>query len=105
MLIKQSHTSALTQVWCSELQGIWSGMLGGIFLQTIILVVITALTNWNKEVSSLKFCISSLFVVKLKRKILYMLFIFQVISKHIAYMQAEQAESRVKKWGGSAAEH
>lgn len=92
-------------MWCSDLQGIWSGMLGGIFLQTTILVVITAITNWNKEVSSLKFYISVLFIVKLKRKILYMLFIFQVISKLIAYMQAEQAESRVRKWGGSAAEH
>lgn len=44
-------------------EGIWGGMLGGICLQTIILVVITSLTNWNTE--------------------------------------AEQAESRVKRWGGS----
>ncbi|XVE69959.1 hypothetical protein DITRI_Ditri10aG0033100 [Diplodiscus trichospermus] len=47
--------------------GIWSGMIGGIALQTLILVVITSLTNWKKE--------------------------------------AEQAESRVKRWGGSTGEH
>ncbi|OMO74987.1 Multi antimicrobial extrusion protein [Corchorus olitorius] len=47
--------------------GIWSGMIGGIVLQTLILVAITALTNWNKE--------------------------------------ADEAESRVKRWGGSAGEH
>ncbi|KAI5656001.1 hypothetical protein M9H77_24794 [Catharanthus roseus] len=29
--------------------GVWGGMTGGIFLQTIILIVITALTNWQKE--------------------------------------------------------
>ncbi|XP_077214915.1 protein DETOXIFICATION 33-like [Tasmannia lanceolata] len=47
-------------------EGIWSGMIGGIVLQTIILVVVTSCTNWNKE--------------------------------------AAQAEERVKKWGGTAAE-
>ncbi|KAK9155102.1 hypothetical protein Sjap_002582 [Stephania japonica] len=30
--------------------GIWSGMLIGIFLQTIVLVVLTARTKWNREV-------------------------------------------------------
>ncbi|KAK4480312.1 hypothetical protein RD792_013381 [Penstemon davidsonii] len=29
--------------------GIWGGMLGGIVLQTLILVVITSTRNWNKE--------------------------------------------------------
>ncbi|XWS14626.1 hypothetical protein CRYUN_Cryun35bG0025500 [Craigia yunnanensis] len=47
--------------------GIWSGMIGGIVLQTIILIVVTSLTNWNKE--------------------------------------AEEAETRVKRWGGSTGEH
>ncbi|KAK0576970.1 hypothetical protein LWI29_026059 [Acer saccharum] len=47
-------------------EGIWSGMIGGICLQTIILIVVTSLTNWNTE--------------------------------------AEQAESRVRKWGGSIIE-
>ncbi|XP_010530370.1 PREDICTED: protein DETOXIFICATION 33-like [Tarenaya hassleriana] len=47
-------------------QGIWSGMVAGICLQTIILIVIIYLTNWNKE--------------------------------------AEQAESRVRRWGGSTVE-
>ncbi|KAI4388410.1 hypothetical protein MLD38_000737 [Melastoma candidum] len=45
-------------------EGIWSGMIGGICLQTIILIVVTSITNWKRE--------------------------------------AEQAESRVRKWGGSA---
>ncbi|XP_010684414.2 protein DETOXIFICATION 33 [Beta vulgaris subsp. vulgaris] len=44
--------------------GVWGGMIGGICLQTIILIVITAFTNWKKEV--------------------------------------DEAESRVRKWGGSA---
>lgn len=43
-------------------EGIWSGMIGGIVLQTIILIVVTSITNWRKE--------------------------------------AEEADSRVKKWGG-----
>ncbi|GKV29843.1 hypothetical protein SLEP1_g38733 [Rubroshorea leprosula] len=47
-------------------EGIWSGMIGGIVLQTIILIIITARTKWESE--------------------------------------AEQAESRVRKWGGSIAE-
>ncbi|XVF73671.1 hypothetical protein PTKIN_Ptkin13bG0001700 [Pterospermum kingtungense] len=46
--------------------GIWSGMIGGIVLQTLILITVTSLTNWNKE--------------------------------------AEVAESRVKRWGGSTGE-
>ncbi|XLT26364.1 hypothetical protein HN873_057656 [Arachis hypogaea] len=46
-------------------EGIWSGMIGGIALQTIILIIVTSVTNWRKE--------------------------------------ADVAESRVKKWGGSTA--
>ncbi|XP_014503418.1 protein DETOXIFICATION 33-like [Vigna radiata var. radiata] len=45
--------------------GIWSGLIAGIVLQTIILIVITSITNWKKE--------------------------------------AEEAEGRVRKWGGSIA--
>ncbi|XP_031252728.1 protein DETOXIFICATION 33 [Pistacia vera] len=48
-------------------EGIWGGMIGGICLQTIILIVVTSITNWKTE--------------------------------------AEQAESRVRKWGGSIADH
>ncbi|KAL3322749.1 hypothetical protein AABB24_040043 [Solanum stoloniferum] len=33
-------------------KGIWSGMLGGTVMQTIILILITARTDWNKEVES-----------------------------------------------------
>ncbi|GLT92176.1 hypothetical protein SLE2022_100270 [Rubroshorea leprosula] len=47
-------------------EGIWSGMIGGIVLQTIILIIITVRTKWESE--------------------------------------AEQAESRVRKWGGAIAE-
>ncbi|KAK3015126.1 hypothetical protein RJ639_006276 [Escallonia herrerae] len=47
--------------------GIWGGMIGGICLQTIILIVVTSLTNWTKE--------------------------------------ANEAESRVKRWGGAIANH
>ncbi|ONI32774.1 hypothetical protein PRUPE_1G384800 [Prunus persica] len=46
-------------------EGIWSGMIGGIALQTLILIVVVSLTNWNKE--------------------------------------ADEAESRVQKWGGGVA--
>lgn len=48
-------------------EGIWSGMIGGIGLQTLILIVITSITNWRKE--------------------------------------ADEAASRVIKWGGSTGEH
>ncbi|XP_057426832.1 protein DETOXIFICATION 33 [Lotus japonicus] len=46
-------------------EGIWSGMIGGTVLQTIILIIVTSVTNWKKE--------------------------------------AEQAEGRMKRWGGSIA--
>ncbi|KAK4744051.1 hypothetical protein SAY87_010363 [Trapa incisa] len=29
--------------------GIWSGMIGGICLQTLILIVVTSITNWKRE--------------------------------------------------------
>lgn len=32
-------------------KGIWTGLIAGIALQTIILVVITWRTDWEKEVS------------------------------------------------------
>ncbi|KAL2341273.1 hypothetical protein Fmac_009213 [Flemingia macrophylla] len=35
-------------------QGIWSGMIGGTMLQTIILLWITFRTDWNKEVNTTK---------------------------------------------------
>ncbi|KAH6758953.1 MATE efflux family protein [Perilla frutescens var. frutescens] len=47
--------------------GIWGGMIGGICLQTLILIGITAGRNWEKE--------------------------------------ANDAESRVKKWGGNVVNH
>nr|GMD94561.1 protein DETOXIFICATION 33 [Ipomoea batatas] len=31
--------------------GIWGGMIGGVCLQTIILIVIVSITDWNKEAS------------------------------------------------------
>ncbi|XP_009630733.1 protein DETOXIFICATION 40-like [Nicotiana tomentosiformis] len=36
-------------------KGIWSGMLGGTVMQTIILIWITARTDWNKEVESAQY--------------------------------------------------
>ncbi|KAG6438131.1 hypothetical protein SASPL_103067 [Salvia splendens] len=47
--------------------GIWGGMIGGICLQTLILIGIVSTRNWEKE--------------------------------------ANEAESRVKKWGGNLANH
>ncbi|XP_047981441.1 protein DETOXIFICATION 33-like isoform X1 [Salvia hispanica] len=47
--------------------GIWGGMIGGICLQTLILIGIVSARNWEKE--------------------------------------ANEAESRVKKWGGNVANH
>ncbi|TKY57755.1 TRANSPARENT TESTA protein 12 [Spatholobus suberectus] len=35
-------------------EGIWSGMLGGIALQTTILIIVTSLTNWEKQVEEAK---------------------------------------------------
>jgi len=34
------------------MQGIWSGMIAGIVLQTTILIIVTSITNWKKEVSA-----------------------------------------------------
>ncbi|PON70180.1 Multi antimicrobial extrusion protein [Parasponia andersonii] len=60
--------------------GIWSGMIGGICFQTTTLIVIAMITNWNREVSK------------------YFLPVF-------GFSQAEEAESRVRNWGGSVGEH
>ncbi|CAK7351185.1 unnamed protein product [Dovyalis caffra] len=38
------------QMFAYGLMGIWSGMLGGTLLQTIILLWVTLRTDWNKEV-------------------------------------------------------
>ncbi|KAM5588681.1 protein DETOXIFICATION 40-like [Rosa sericea] len=35
-------------------QGIWSGMIGGTFIQTVILLWVTLRTDWNKEVVNAK---------------------------------------------------
>ena len=32
------------------MKGIWSGMISGVFLQTLILAAITIFTNWKQEV-------------------------------------------------------
>lgn len=82
----------------SNLQGIWSGMIGGICLQTLILIVVTSLTNWRKEVSIFTLLHSLFHFWSLK---LFIVFIVETESN----LQAEQAESRVKKWGGSTGEH
>jgi hypothetical protein len=34
----------------NNMQGIWSGMIGGTLMQTLILVWVTFRTNWEKEV-------------------------------------------------------
>ncbi|KAL3514586.1 hypothetical protein ACH5RR_027303 [Cinchona calisaya] len=44
--------------------GVWGGMIGGICLQTVILIIIASIRNWHRE--------------------------------------ASQAETRVKRWGGTA---
>ncbi|TXG52291.1 hypothetical protein EZV62_021460 [Acer yangbiense] len=41
-------------------EGIWSGMIGGICLQTIILIVVTSLTNWNTEARPEETCTGTL---------------------------------------------
>ena len=33
------------------MQGLWSGMIGGTLMQTVILVWVTLRTDWNKEVN------------------------------------------------------
>lgn len=35
------------------LQGIWTGMIGGTLMQTIILLIVTFRTDWDKEVNYL----------------------------------------------------
>ncbi|KAK4787182.1 hypothetical protein SAY86_011015 [Trapa natans] len=44
------HTFPKEDVWFYDLlQGIWSGMIGGICLQTVMLIIITCITNWSRE--------------------------------------------------------
>lgn len=45
------------------MQGIWSGMLGGTVMQTIILIWITARTDWNKEVIQISLLFLMLVVI------------------------------------------
>jgi Na+-driven multidrug efflux pump len=40
----------MTVVYAAEFQGIWSGMIGGTAVQTLILVYITAKCDWDEEV-------------------------------------------------------
>ena len=32
------------------MQGIWGGMIGGLIVQTLVLIWVTLRTDWNKEV-------------------------------------------------------
>lgn len=38
--------------YITNVQGIWSGMIGGTVMQTLILLWYTYRTDWNKEVTS-----------------------------------------------------
>jgi hypothetical protein len=33
-----------------HMQGIWGGMIGGLVVQTLVLIWVTFRTDWNKEV-------------------------------------------------------
>nr|KYP46980.1 Protein TRANSPARENT TESTA 12 [Cajanus cajan] len=46
-------------------EGIWSGMIGGIALQTIILIVVTSITNWKKEVGVFAYLVLSHVLIEL----------------------------------------
>lgn len=66
-------------------------MIGGIVLQTIILIIITSITNWKKEVSTeFLLLIITLDGVNLLKPML-------IMSRNA---QADEAEDRVRKWGG-----
>lgn len=45
---------SLTCCWV-WFQGIWSGMIGGTIMQTLILIWVTYRTDWKKEVKSFKY--------------------------------------------------
>ena len=64
-------------------------MIGGIVLQTIILIIVTSITNWKKEVST-EFL---LLIITLNRANLLKPML--IMSRN---SQADQAESRVKQW-------
>ncbi|CAK7351165.1 unnamed protein product [Dovyalis caffra] len=42
------------QLFAYGLMGIWTGMIGGTLLQTLILIWVTFRTDWNKEVEKAK---------------------------------------------------
>lgn len=43
---------SITSLCETSLQGIWGGMIGGTAIQTLILAIITARCDWEKEVSN-----------------------------------------------------
>ncbi|XP_042388091.1 protein DETOXIFICATION 13-like [Zingiber officinale] len=49
--------------------GIWWGLIIGVFVQTVSLIVLTARTNWNREVHKLMLIHETLFLQKKKNKI------------------------------------
>ncbi|XP_043713306.1 protein DETOXIFICATION 33-like [Telopea speciosissima] len=78
-------------------EGIWGGMIGGIVMQTIILVIVTSRTNWNKEViiliniSKTRLCDLDLDLAEKK----------WIFTNYCSTdLQASEAESRVRQWGG-----
>jgi hypothetical protein len=46
---KENFRLILT-VYAAEFQGIWSGMIGGTAVQTLILVYLTVKCDWDEEV-------------------------------------------------------
>lgn len=83
------------------LQGIWGGMIAGICLQTTILIVIVATRNWEKEVSISNSPIYDFIAVVLR----FTSDGIRMLMKFRFDFQASEAESRVRKWGGNAANH
>lgn len=52
MSLKIPQGTAIIINYLKWMQGIWSGMIGGTVIQTIILLWVTFRTDWNKEVLS-----------------------------------------------------
>ena len=57
-------------LYACVIQGIWSGMIAGIVLQTTILIIVTSIRNWKKEVGTFHiYCFLSILFNSALRKI------------------------------------
>jgi hypothetical protein len=76
-------------------QGIWAGMIGGTFVQTIILAVLTIRCNWTEEVFSIQFA----FIPKMEQNFdnkYQNIFTNSVLKFHVMLLSFDSSSKTIK---------